>query len=286
MVAMSTKALSGAVWKYPQRQLTMVGNKSKMLLVWAPHCKETLLTDMDMNVLCTSTLRHAPEHLVFQSSSNEVLVSECNTGCIAFYFIDRDTGLHIRHSLHLPKLSKETDQRFHLFIVDDDANPTQRIFAACGQSVSVIELGGKPITSIDLAHNALITAMLYYEQSDTLITAGADGVIKLWDNIWHLTHIFVGHSAAVTCLLPYNIPGFFLSGSSDCSLRVWSIATSDVAMRVDVGTAITAMSYADEENLRLVVVSPEHVSLWTIRHLYRPFSIIDSQVCNNISVGG
>ena len=89
MVAMSTKALSGAVWKYPQRQLTMVGNKSKMLLVWAPHCKETLLTDMDMNVLCTSTLRHAPEHLVFQSSSNEVLVSECNTGCIAFYFIDR-----------------------------------------------------------------------------------------------------------------------------------------------------------------------------------------------------
>ena len=218
-----------------------------------------------------------PTFLTYNESIHEIVISG-EHGEVQFYFLDRERGLHIRQSLQIHHPSKETSLSFHCLTFDKNETYHQRIFAACGQSINISETGGAQITCLDLAHNAVITALCCYQPLEMLVSASADGVIKVWDALWQLHHVFVGHTAAITCLLPYPSPACFVSAAADNTLRVWNLATLDLSLKLDAGHSVTDVLFMPSEPHMLITLGASHLALWNISHLYHHFAVLDEQV--------
>jgi WD40 repeat protein len=75
-------------------------------------------------------------------------------------------------------------------------------------------------------HDDVVNAVEWLGDSNTLVTAGADRTICVWDAATgKLTATLKGHSGPVQCLAVSPDSKLLCSGSSDQTIRVWDVAT-------------------------------------------------------------
>ena len=77
-----------------------------------------------------------------------------------------------------------------------------RIFVAHDRQIVVFDIGGNLLTTIKDAHPRPVSALVFFDDVDSLVSASRDGSIKVWDAHWELIHIFAGHSSEVSRCRP------------------------------------------------------------------------------------
>jgi WD40 repeat protein len=252
-----------------------------IMLAWSTAHNTVFILDTSMTLLSSTVMPHALLTMHYNRHSGEVLCSLANS-TIGLYFLDRERGIFQRSVLHPARPGRERDTLFRVIALDDNDTQRQLVFAGCGQSICICEAGGKQVAAIELAHNGSISALLYHAASETLISGSADGIIKLWDPLWQLLHVFVGHTGAVTSIVVFPVFSSFMTASLDGTVRVWSGATSDLSYKLVVGEPVLAISYTHPGMESFFTVTASNIAFWRISQLYKPFAVIDQIVSRKL----
>jgi WD40 repeat protein len=106
-----------------------------------------------------------------------------------------------------------------------------------------------PKGTIQLHHFGPVSSLTYTRDGKTLISAGGDGLIRLWDPATgkELRRL-QGHTAAVLSLALAPGGKRLASGSADGTVRFWDLATAGREMRVLQGHryGVTSLTFSPD----------------------------------------
>lgn len=96
------------------------------------------------------------------------------------------------------------------------------------------------------AHNDTITALDFDAPFGTLVTAGLDDTVRVWDlNAGRCMGMLEGHLSSVRCLqVEENIVA---TGSMDASIRLWDLNQADYNPQAAYGTALSSKPILEED---------------------------------------
>lgn len=130
-------------------------------------------------------------------------------------------------------------------------------------SVSVWALDdGRKVASMKAAHDGLVRCVAL-SGSKTLVSAGRDGVVRIWDVLADGPRLQMMHRLAsehlksvITLAVTQRQPEYtIVAGSSDGCLHVWRISEEDASARLEKvldhnkGLAVTCLSFREDESL-------------------------------------
>lgn len=221
--------LSGiSIWTYIDKyQIHVVATKNLQIKILDAQFNEISSTLTSSPVLCFE----------YSSSKDELIVGQIRSICI----------FSIKVSKFNSKLSYYLEQRLEITDFNNGEwvsclkydHTFNRLFAGCDNSLRVYEYAtGQLFEIVSEIHDLSLTCLEYYEPNDTIITAGKDGCIKIW-NRNRLVYNFTEHFNSVTALalmeegchaLAGSMP-LLLSSSLDGSIRMWNFETGQCLRR-------------------------------------------------------
>ena len=79
------------------------------------------------------------------------------------------------------------------------------------------------------AHSSYVLELLFTRDSQTLVSAGMDNVVKLWSvPDWELVRTFEGHANSVNSIALSPDEKTLATGSTDTTARLWSFPHGQV----------------------------------------------------------
>ena len=105
------------------------------------------------------------------------------------------------------------------------------------------------------------------------MTSAKDGSIKVWDDKFNITIIFVGHLKSVNTLAVYPFGTYIMSGAGDCTIRVWSLDTADEVDRINTSEPVLGLGTIIEKN-DLYSFGSSSIHLWKIEHIHSVFATV------------
>ncbi len=78
--------------------------------------------------------------------------------------------------------------------------------------------------SVFVAHDSYVLDLVFTPDSQTLVSAGMDNLVKLWSlPDWALAHTLEGHSHSVNSISLASDGATLATGSTDATVKLWSI---------------------------------------------------------------
>lgn len=135
---------------------------------------------------------------------------------------------------------------------------------------------GQPILSLALATRGSINALLFSPDGKTLVTAGANHEIMLWDvQTGEWVRSLLGHHNSVTALC-YAPDGTTLASASlDGTIRLWNVQTGALLRTLEddkapesnvAGAGMAQLAFAPDGKLLAVAYYEGTVKLWDVPH--------------------
>jgi WD40 repeat protein len=80
-----------------------------------------------------------------------------------------------------------------------------------------------------MGHDGEITSVVYSDNGNTFLTAGGDGLVKMWDSISGNTRsVLRGMTGAALTVAISTASDIVAAGSTDKSATIWSTSTSRI----------------------------------------------------------
>ncbi len=124
-----------------------------------------------------------------------------------------------------------------------------QLVAASGETAVMWDLTTGESAPPISGHNGLIHHAIFSPDGQFLVTAGADGLVKLWDlQSGELVRTFSGHSGPVLWVAFSSDGSQLATASVDKTARLWDVATGNV-LRTILGhtSAVTAVAFSPDD---------------------------------------
>ena len=95
---------------------------------------------------------------------------------------------------------------------------------------------------------------------DTLASAGADGVIRVWSDALAPVKELPGHNGAVTALAARD--GLLLSGGADGTVRAWDVGTAKATVQMNHAGPVSAVAIRGDGNAFASAGANNIAKLW------------------------
>ncbi|KAI8806100.1 hypothetical protein BJ742DRAFT_870659 [Cladochytrium replicatum] len=158
----------------------------------------------------------------------------------------------------------------------------QRLYAAVDSSIYIYNsVTGRRVETLNRIHDLSITAMVFHEQLQYLITASKDSTIKVWSHNNYLLHHLRDHTQAVTGLaIPPAIGSFtspyIVSCSLDSTIKLWDLETGNVSYRLETPTECMGIEWMKRD--MFCHYSPGFISTWNLNRCFTTFTLLRTQV--------
>jgi WD40 repeat protein len=124
------------------------------------------------------------------------------------------------------------------------------------------------VYTIPHAHLSQVLALAVSDQANTLISAGADRTIKLWDlssGSKRSPHILHGHSGRVWSLAVSRDGLTVASGSADFTVKLWNLRTGTI-LRTLTGHVgeVRTVAFSPTEDLLASAGDDQEIKLWQV----------------------
>lgn len=116
------------------------------------------------------------------------------------------------------------------------------------------------------AHRGNVTALAFSTDARTLVTGGADKMIRIWQvDTWKCVGELAGHDAGVTDVSVNRADTRLVSGSSDKSAIVWSFPEGALLNRLsDHGRAVVSVDISSDSAYVVTAAYDDTVRLWSL----------------------
>ncbi len=132
---------------------------------------------------------------------------------------------------------------------------TKVAFASADKSVSVWS-NGQQVARVETP--AEVNAVVWF--ADKLVSAGGDGVIRVWSDALAPVKELPGHAGAVTALAARE--AVLLSGGADGTVRVWDVEKSATTVQVTHGGAVSAVAIRGDGKVLASAGANNVAKLW------------------------
>ncbi|XP_065064504.1 WD repeat-containing protein 97-like isoform X2 [Rhopilema esculentum] len=247
-------------------------SKAKLYVTWNDKNLMQLLTQK-FDLISSAPSSGNINCTIYNEFKNEVI--SASSGSVTVW------SFRMNNTLLVPKLTitdkLDKNDEVTIVVAEPTSSKGQRLFVAIKNGLKVFRLSdGHCIAQMPDLHKRAITDMLFYQPLQVIMTAAADGSIKLWDNSCNLRSVFIGHTNAVTCLSSFQKGPLVLSGSRDGSLRLWNVDTNEEVECVEAEQPINGMCRRFGEEDFFTFTSSSLV-FWKINNVYKIFTVIGSK---------
>lgn len=166
----------------------------------------------------------------------------------------------------------DQDRRVALDVVDDDyghqpllaPHPSQARLASLTQSGKpcIWELETGQMVELKGAHTKAVNDLVWAADHRSLLSAGEDGVVVLWDSHSGAKQAEFQHQSPVSVVLPIDTDTF-AAGCRDGSVRIWKLNNSqEPALKLRLRSPVLTMA-VDDRSQFLAVGTGEDPDLWS-----------------------
>jgi WD40 repeat protein len=119
------------------------------------------------------------------------------------------------------------------------------------------------VHEVHSSHAGPVNAVAADPNGEQIVTAGADGIVKVWDQNGLLKLQFRGHTGAVRAVVFSPDGRFVASGGDDTSVQVWNVATGQVISRYNGHSApVTSIAFSPTGDLIASASQDATVHIW------------------------